>query len=157
MPAYQPTAQRYQEVAVKTANPLELVVMLYDGAINALQLAQGHLRNGEIAERVRCINHSMAIISELRAALNFKEGGEIAGSLDRLYAYMLQRVFKANVEQKGEPLAEVVKLLENLRSAWRELSAETQKKESANGTAAAPLFRSNVASAPELGTLNISG
>lgn len=114
-------AHRYREIAVKTANPLQLVVILYDGAISALQQAQEQIRRKDIAGRARSLNRSVAIISELQACLNFKEGGPIAASLDRLYNYMKQRIFRANVEQRSEPLAEVVTLLENLRSAWGEL------------------------------------
>lgn len=120
-------AHRYREVAVKTANPLQLVVILYDAAIHALQQAQEHIKRKDIAGRARCLNRSLAIISELQACLNFKEGGEIADSLDRLYNYVKQRIFRANVEQRAEPLAEVVTLLENLRSAWNELVAQSAR------------------------------
>ena len=39
-----PYANRYKEVAIKTASPLQLIVILYDGAIHALQEAQQHLK-----------------------------------------------------------------------------------------------------------------
>jgi flagellar protein FliS len=105
-------------VEVKTANPVQLVVMLYDGAIAALKEAQEHVRSNNIAARSRCCNRATAIISELQATLNFGEGGRIAVSLDRLYAYMKQLIFRANFEKKCEPLAEAAGLLENLRPAW---------------------------------------
>ena len=150
-------AQRYRDTAIKTANPLQLVVILYDGAIHALQEAQEHIKHGDIARRARCINRSVAIISELQACLNFKEGGDIADSLLRLYDYMKRRVFKANVDQCPEPLAEVVVLLQNLRSAWCELIANSNKS---GTTSAAPLSQSPAAlksDAPGLNSLNISG
>ena len=126
MATYQPPAQRYREIAIKTANPLQLVVILYDGAIQALQEAQGHLQQKNIPQRARCLNRAIAIISELQACLNFKEGHEIAGSLDRLYNYMKNRVFQANVQQDPEMMTEVILLLENLRTAWRELARQGQ-------------------------------
>jgi flagellar protein FliS len=129
-------AHRYREVAVKTANPLQLVVILYDGAIHALKQAQEHMQRKDISARSRCINRSVAIISELQACLNLKEGGEIASSLDRLYDYMKHRIFRANFDQRPEPLAEVVVLLENLRSAWSELvSLHSQAEHNANPVA----------------------
>jgi flagellar protein FliS len=119
-------AHRYREVAVKTANPLQLVVMLYDAAICRLQEAQEQIARKDIAGRSRSINKSIAIISELQSCLNLKEGGEIARSLDRLYDYMKNRIFHANVEQNAEPLAEIETLLDSLRSAWAELVSQTQ-------------------------------
>ncbi len=126
MAANQPLAHRYKEIAVKTANPLQLVVILYDGAIRSLKEAQEHLKRKDIASRARCINASVAMISELQACLNFKDGGGIAESLHQLYNYMKTLIFKANLEQRPEPLIEVVALLENLRSGWGELVAQAE-------------------------------
>ncbi len=156
MAANQPAAHRYREVAVKTANPLQLVVILYDGAINTLQQAQEHIRQKDIAGRARCLSRSLAIISELQACLNFKEGGQIANSLDRLYNYMKEQIFKANIEQRGEPLSDVIPLLENLRSAWGELVARHQNADLPARPPAADsgALRKDTSS---LGSLNISG
>jgi flagellar secretion chaperone FliS len=121
----QPLASRYREVAVKTANPLQLIVMLYDGAIQALKEAQEYLGRKDIQNRARSINRSVAIVSELQASLNFSEGGGIARSLDKLYNYMKRQIIKGHIEMKREPLAEVVTLLENLRSAWSEIALQS--------------------------------
>jgi flagellar secretion chaperone FliS len=125
----QPLAYRYRDVAIQTANPLQLIVLLYDGAIQALQEAQRCAEQKEIARRANATNRALAIISELQACLNFKEGGGIAVSLDRLYTYMKQRIFQASVEQAAGPLAEVAGLLEDLRSAWNELVARARELE----------------------------
>jgi flagellar secretion chaperone FliS len=117
-------ANRYREVAVKTANPLQLVLMLYDAAICSLQEARECINRRDIAGRSRSLNKCIAIISELHSCLNIKEGGEIASSLDRLYDYMKRMIFRANVEQSAQPLAEIESLLENLRSAWSGLIAQ---------------------------------
>jgi flagellar protein FliS len=113
-----PQAARYQEIKVRTATPTELVVMMYDSAIAALEQARQHIRARDIGRRVRCLNKASSILTELQAALNFEAGGEIARSLDRLYAYMRRRLFEANLHQDGAAVEEVVKLLANLRPAW---------------------------------------
>jgi flagellar secretion chaperone FliS len=124
MSGNQSLAHRYKEVAVKTANPLQLVVMLYDAAICSLKEAKEQVGRRDIAGRSRSINRCISIISELQSCLNLKQGGEIATSLDRLYDYMKRRIFTANVEQSIEPLEEIEALLENLRSAWNGLVAQ---------------------------------
>jgi flagellar secretion chaperone FliS len=150
-------AYRYRDVAVKTANPIQLIVMLYDGAIHSLQQAQEQLKRRDISGRARSINRALSIISELQASLNFEEGGDIALSLNRLYAYMRQQVFHANVEQRPEPLAEVAGLMENLRSAWRELVVQAQRAESATAAPQPGLMTNTNAAAPVQRSLNISG
>jgi flagellar secretion chaperone FliS len=119
-------ANHYREVAVTTANPIQLIIMLYDAAICSLKEARDHIAHKNIAGRSHSINKCLSIISELQSCLNLKAGGEIAGSLDRLYNYMKKRIFCANVEQSIQPLAEIEALLENLRSAWVELATQTQ-------------------------------
>ncbi len=150
----QPPASRYREVAVKTANPLQLVVMLYDGAIQALKEAQDHLARRDIPKRARCINRAVAILSELQASLNFSNGGAIAHSLDRLYTYMKQQIFTGNLEMNGEPLAEVVTLLENLRSAWGEIAGQAQPQPT---TTDPGMLNDGTTGSFQLAGLNISG
>jgi flagellar secretion chaperone FliS len=155
----QTLADRYREVAVKTANPLQLVVMLYDAAICSLKEARGHMDRRNVEGRSRSINKCIAVISELQSCLDLNAGGEIASSLNRLYDYMKRRVFNANAEQSIHPLYEIEALLENLRSAWHELSAQNQ---GARELAASPQLRGQgiPGTAPheamQLKTLNIS-
>ena len=118
-------AYRYREVAVTTANPIQLVIMLYDAAICTLKEAREHIDHRNIAGRSRSLNKCISIISELQSCLNLKADSEIATSLNRLYDYMKRRIFSANAEQSIQPLAEIEVLLGNLRSAWIELIAQT--------------------------------
>jgi flagellar secretion chaperone FliS len=127
MRANEPFASRYLEVEVRTANPLQLVVVLYDSAVKYLQEARGHLRRGDIEGRTQAINRTLAILSELQATLNFEEGGQIAHLLESLYAYMKGRLISANISREDASLAEVVSLLSTLKSAWQELAASGLK------------------------------
>jgi flagellar secretion chaperone FliS len=133
MSGYQSLAHRYREVAVKTANPLQLIVMLYDAAICSIQEAREQMSRGDIAARSRSVNRCISIISELQSCLNLKAGGEIALSLNRLYDYMKRTIFRANVDQTIHPLSEIETLLENLRSAWVELVNQNQGATPATG------------------------
>jgi flagellar secretion chaperone FliS len=115
-------AHRYQEIEIKTATPVELVVLLYDAAIASLQKAQEHLASRDIEKRTRCLNKAISILTELQANLNFEKGREISLSLDRLYQYMKGRILQANLQQNAAPMKEVVKLLSDLRAAWAEIA-----------------------------------
>lgn len=132
MTARQPHASRYLEVEAQTANPLQLVLMLYEGALQYLQEAKGYIRGGDIEGRTRSINRTLAIISELQASLNFQEGGQIAQSLESLYAYMKGRLIAANLGQQDEPLSEVISLLSTLKLAWQEIASLVSGQSSAS-------------------------
>lgn len=158
MSGNQTLANRYREVAINTANPLQLVVILYDAAIHSLRQARDQIEHGDIAGRSRSINKCTAIISELQACLNIKAGGEIADSLNRLYDYIRRRIFKANIEQSAEPLLEAETLLENLRSAWSELAAQSQESSAQIPMLSSQrLMHSDGSAAAQLKSLNISG
>lgn len=132
-----PQAARYREIEIRTATPTELVVLMYDSAISSLQQARDFMRTGNISGRARCLNKASSILTELQATLNFEAGGEIARSLDRLYAYMRNSLFQANVRQDGSAIDEVARLLTNLRSAWIEVAKTEadQRKESVKPSA----------------------
>jgi flagellar protein FliS len=119
---------RYQEVEIRTATPIHLVVLLYDAALANLQRAQEHIAAHDIASRTRCINKATSILTELQTGLEYEAGEEIARSLDRLYRYMKNRIFQANLNQSAAPLKECVQLLIGLRDAWGEVERiETHK------------------------------
>jgi flagellar protein FliS len=110
------------ETGVDSADPLGLVVMLYDGAIQAIMRAEGALANGAIEARGMYTSKAIDIITQgLLASLDLRVGGPLAESLSALYNYMGRRLFAANL--KGDPAAyvEVRTLLNDLRSSWSTL------------------------------------
>jgi flagellar protein FliS len=152
-------ALKYRETAVKTANPLQLVVMLYDAAICSLKEAREHMNRKDIAKRSRSINKCIHIISELQSCLDLRAGGDIASSLNRLYDYMKRNIFKANVEQSVQPLDEIEALLETLRSAWNEVAAQTRAPAIQSGgqsMSASGMIDTESPVAMELKSLNLS-
>jgi flagellar protein FliS len=105
-----------------SADPVQLVRMLYRAAIEAVSAARRHVRAGEIRPRARQIDKALLIIHELLQALDHESGGEIAKSLASLYAYVTQRLIDANVQQSEAPLEEVEGLLGTLLEGWSSIS-----------------------------------
>ncbi len=112
----------YLEGKVMAATPLELVSMLYEHALRALEDARRSLAAGDIEARAKAINKTIAIISELHGSLNHEAGGEISAQLASLYSYMSYRLTIGNLQQKAEPLEEVEKLMRTLAEAWDTIS-----------------------------------
>ena len=127
-------AQVKVETAVTTANPVQLVVLLYEGAISAIASAKGEMERRNIAEKARLINKAIDILEGLRNALEFNQGGEIAVSLNDLYLYMIQRLSTANLKNDPALLEEVSGLLTEILGAWETLA---QSRDGADEAAAA--------------------
>jgi len=119
-------ARTYRTNAVLTASPGQLVLMLYDGALKALAIAQAAFeRPEEDFHRIEIINaqilKAQAIINELQSGLNFEVGGEFARTMHRLYDYHYRRLLEANLRKQVGPVVEVERLLRELRDAWAEM------------------------------------
>ena len=111
------------ETGVVAASPHKLIVMLFDGALVALNTALNGIRSGNIAEKGKSISKAIMIIdSGLRAALDKKAGGEIAEGLDSLYEYMSGRLLTANINNDPAIVEEVQRLLIELRDAWNAIA-----------------------------------
>lgn len=110
---------RYLEAEILTAEPMELVRMLYRAALEAIGAARRHLAAKAIRERSGQIMKAWRILDELARSLDHQRGGEISPALARLYAYMQKRLLEANARQADAPLAEVESLLGTLWEAWQ--------------------------------------
>lgn len=111
------------ETGVVAANPTRLIVMLYEGAITACNLAIKHIREQDYAGKSAALTKAISIIENgLRASLDKKSGGAIAESLDSLYAYMSRRLYSANSQSDIAAVEEVVRLLNELNEAWAALA-----------------------------------
>jgi flagellar protein FliS len=108
----------YLESRVLSADPVELVHLLYQASIQAVGDARHHLAEGRIMERSKAITRACKINIELAAALDFEKGGELSKRLAGLYDYMRQRLLEANLKQADAPLEEVLGLLTTLGEAW---------------------------------------
>lgn len=113
----------YRKTEVQSRTPLELVVMLYDGAIRFVGVAKDAIGRGDIRARAEATSRALAIVSELQSTLDIARGGEMASSLDDMYRYITQRVVEATVKNDAAPLDEARRLLETLRDGWQTIAA----------------------------------
>ncbi|HEU0204861.1 MAG TPA: flagellar export chaperone FliS [Burkholderiaceae bacterium] len=131
------------ESGVAEADPHRLILMLYDGVLSSIRLAEGHMRASRIPEKCAMLSKAVRIVDEgLKASLDMRAGGNLAQQLGALYDYIVMRLLQANLRNQVEPLQEVAKLLENLRNAWLQIAdAPTVSRQAAAGpqTAAAPV------------------
>jgi flagellar protein FliS len=107
--------------AVEEASPHRLIQMLMEGALARIAAAIGHLERGEVTDKGRNIGLAISIIGGLQASLDQDRGGEVAGSLDRLYDYLTRRLVEANVSNDRAALEEAHRLVGTLKSAWDEV------------------------------------
>jgi flagellar protein FliS len=123
----------YRQVQIKTANQGRLILILYDGAIRAIEAALEALPARERRyDRVNAaIIKAQDVIGELMASLDFERGGEIARNLFALYLFMNRQLLEANLRKVPEPLEDVRRMLVELRGAWAQVAARLPSKDGA--------------------------
>ncbi|MDR9426301.1 MAG: flagellar export chaperone FliS [Marinobacter sp.] len=114
--------QAYQRVNTQTsitdADPHKLVQLLYNGAIERINMAKARMQAKDYAGKGQLINKAMEIIGGLRAFLDFEKGGELSAQLEALYDYMERTLLEASMRNDPAKLDEVLGLLRSLKEGW---------------------------------------
>lgn len=103
------------------ANKVELIQMLFDGLIESLMSAKGHIEHNAIAEKGKSLARANRILFGLQGALDFEKGGDLANNLNELYSYITRRLLHINLHNDLQALAEVHGLMNEIRQAWRDV------------------------------------
>lgn len=113
----------YQRVGVESgvasADSHKLILMLFEGSINALSRAKQEILHNNISAKGEMISKAISIIDNgLKASLDISVGGEIANNLQALYDYMIRQLLIANIQNSTGTINEIIELLSQLQEAW---------------------------------------
>jgi len=118
-------SQSYRTLAVETASPGRLILMLFDGAIRFLGAAEAGFEVEGFRERNEAVNNNLIrvqnIVTELQRSLDLSQGGEFARNMYALYDFMGTQLMEANIRKEVEPVRIVTRLLGEIREAWMEM------------------------------------
>lgn len=119
--------QSYQNVGFETdirgSDPHRLIVLLFEGALSALDRAEAALAARNIQDKTNALTRAIEIILDgLGASLNLEEGGDVAANLKALYDYMASRLTHANFQNDLGAIQEVRGLLSEISEAWKEIA-----------------------------------
>jgi flagellar protein FliS len=108
--------------AATSADPLQMILQLMNGAVDRIVTAKGCMQRRDVAAKGREIGRAISIIDALRVSLDPDRGGSIATNLEALYDYMNRRLLEGNARDDVRCLDEVVELLGEIRAGWQEIS-----------------------------------
>ncbi len=119
--------QSYQNVGFETdirgSDPHRLIILLFDGALSALDRAEAELAANHIQDKTNALTRAVEIILDgLSASLNIEDGGNVAANLKALYDYMASRLTHANFHNDLGAIQEVRELLTEISEAWKEIA-----------------------------------
>lgn len=118
-------AKSYQSVAISTATPGQLVLMLFDGALRFMAKAEAAFNLEDLLKRSETIHnnivHAEAILRELQCSLDMSVEGDFSQRMYALYDFMLTQLHQANLKKDPAPIGIVCNLLGQIRDAWAQM------------------------------------
>lgn len=132
LPIYNRAASAYTRVGVETsvssADPHELINLLFNGLFETLALAQAAMARNDIATKGRYLSKATRLIGEgLKGGLS-PEGGELTRNLSALYDYCTSRLVEANLKNDSSLIDEVRALIEPVAEGWRSIRSQTNEE-----------------------------
>jgi flagellar secretion chaperone FliS len=121
-------AQReYLESRILSAQPAELIEMLYQVSIQSLNRAIGYLKSGDAMARSREVTRAQEAVNELMAALDHSVGASFTQTLASLYAYVQQQILKGHAGPAEEAFHRAIGILTTLQEGWNGVCADLAK------------------------------
>jgi flagellar secretion chaperone FliS len=116
------TAQRayrdYLESRIATAHPVEIIHLLYQVAIDNLNLAITHLKGGDAFARARAVTKAELAVDELILALDHSVNAPFTRTLAQLYGYVLQQTVTGHGRKSEQAFREALSILTTLSEGW---------------------------------------
>ena len=103
------------------ADKVELIQMLFDGLLDSLVTARGHIQRNAIEDKNKSLVRAGRIVIGLQGALDLEKGGDLARNLHELYSYVTRRLVYVNAHNDLTVLEEVQTLMGEIRQAWRDV------------------------------------
>lgn len=119
------SAKAYADVGLETqvlsANPQQLITLLFQGALAAIMKARLYMQNQDVAGRGMAISKAIDIVdSGLKASVDTEVGGELANNMIATYELVIRNLLLANLNADEDALTLAQTILTNLSDAWRE-------------------------------------
>lgn len=116
--AYGRFVNEYRKGSVNGASPVQLIIMLYDGALKFMEAGKHSVLQKDLPKQNQYLQKAQRIVMELMSCLDMNQGGDIAKNLLALYTYVLNELVQANIHDDIVPIDRSIKILSDLRESW---------------------------------------
>lgn len=112
---------------VESASPGQLIVLLYEGCLQWLQMAKLEIEKNKEAELPNWTNFSNYmnkahdIVTHLQESLREDQAKELSDRLFALYDFVKTQISKCNAYKDPKNIEEASAILKELKDAWKEI------------------------------------
>lgn len=98
--------------------PMELVVVLYDSALEDMWRALIAMQQNDVETRTRQIAHALVVLQQLQGALDFERGGDAARQFEQFYNLVRAKLLEAQIRNSPELVREQIRYFSEVRECW---------------------------------------
>lgn len=106
---------------VEAATPHQLVAILYDELLQSLDAMAVATARGDLNQRGERQARALRLLSGLETSLDYKDGGDIALGLAKIYREARRLVIAAARESDPALIAQAREMLAEVAGAWAEI------------------------------------
>ena len=108
----------YKNNSVNYASKEQLLLMLLDGAVKFTKMARQAILDKDIKKSHENLVKTQDIFTELMITLD-QNAGEWAVNMYKIYDFIKEKLFQANLKKDVKILDEVMPLIEEVRNTWQ--------------------------------------
>ncbi len=109
----------YKSNSVNYASKEQLLLMLLDGAVKFAKMARQAILDKDIVKSHENLVKTQDIFTELMITID-QNAGEWAVNMYKIYDFIKEKLFEANLKKDLKVLDEVMPLIEEVRNTWQE-------------------------------------
>ena len=118
--------QVQHDAQAEFASAHEKTLMLFDGAIDFMGVAQQAIIRSDYELKGKMISKSIAVVNGLKDCLDLSQG-ELPNNLRDLYEYIIDQLFKANRSSDRAAIESVQSLLKTIRESWAKIPSDVHQ------------------------------
>lgn len=122
--------KKFMKNVLETSSPVQLIVLLYEGCLQWLNLAKEEINKNQNSSAVNWSDFAnymgmgIEVIDYLQDSLDIEISKEFSLPMFDLYSYMKTRLFKANMTKDPKMIDEVITLMKDIKEAWQTASKQ---------------------------------
>ncbi len=117
----------YKNNSINTASKEKLLIMLVDGAVKFCKIAKLAFKTNNLKEIHTNLVKAQDIFYELIITLDTSKGGVWAENLKSIYAFIIDRLSRCNIEKSEAILDEVFPVVQEVSDMWHEVYDKLQQ------------------------------
>jgi flagellar protein FliS len=108
----------YRDNAAQGATPIELVILLYDAAIEDLRRALAAMQASDIEGRSNLVGHALLVLQQLQGTLDFERGGAAASQFEQFYNLVRAKLLEAQMRASPDLMQQQLRAMVEVRDSW---------------------------------------